>query len=44
MGRSLQAERIQGVRFEDFMFANDLQVHTHKPGASPQPAVDKETC
>lgn len=28
MGRSLQAERIQGFRFEDFMFANDLQVHT----------------
>lgn len=28
MGRSLQAEHIQGFRFEDFMFANDLQVHT----------------
>lgn len=28
MGRTPQAEHIQEVRFEDFMFANDLQVHT----------------
>lgn len=28
MDRTPQAEHIQEVRFEDFMFANDLQVHT----------------
>ncbi|TNN75797.1 hypothetical protein EYF80_013944 [Liparis tanakae] len=40
MGRTPQAEHIQGVRFEDFMFANDLQsaaraiAHVKPPGAS----------
>lgn len=28
MGITPQAEHIQEVRFEGFMFANDLQVHT----------------
>ena len=40
MGRTPQAEHIQEVRFEDFMFANDLQVYTQ----TPLPALDKETC